>query len=187
MTVEVFDSLASSQGLQKSGWFAKIVKDKFNIKLNIIAPNVSGGDTVFDTRSASGNLGDLVIVGTGNGRLNKLVKAKLIEDMTPYYSSMKNVKKYDSAVKSIAKQAGKDGVLFLRVSPPSLRPTRAKATSRLPHRTSAGISTRRSATRRSRISTVCSMCLSRCRTGLARIPARTTSTPCHCSRIGTAM
>ena len=23
--------------------------------------------------------------------------------------------------------------------------------------------------------------------GLARIPARTTSTPCHCSRIGTAM
>lgn len=110
MTVEVFDSLASSQGLQKSGWFAKIVKDKFNIKLNIIAPNVSGGDTVFDTRSASGNLGDLVIVGTGNGRLNKLVKAKLIEDMTPYYSSMKNVKKYDSAVKSIAKQAGKDGV-----------------------------------------------------------------------------
>lgn len=83
MTVEVFDSLASSQGLQKSGWFAKIVKDKFNIKLNIIAPNVSGGDTVFDTRSASGNLGDLVIVGTGNGRLNKLVKAKLIEDMTP--------------------------------------------------------------------------------------------------------
>ena len=36
MTVEVFDSLASSQGLQKSGWFAKIVKDKFNIKLNII-------------------------------------------------------------------------------------------------------------------------------------------------------
>lgn len=71
---------------------------------------MSGGDTVFDTRSASGNLGDLVIVGTGNGRLNKLVKAKLIEDMTPYYSSMKNVKKYDSAVKSIAKQAGKDGV-----------------------------------------------------------------------------
>ena len=40
MTVEVFDSLASSQGLQKSGWFAKIVKDKFNIKLNIIAPAI---------------------------------------------------------------------------------------------------------------------------------------------------
>lgn len=109
MTVDVFDSLANSQGEQK-GWYAKLIKDKFNIKLNMIAPNVSGGDTVFDTRSASGNLGDIVIVGTGNGRLNKLVKAKLIEDMTPYYSSMKNVKKYDSAVKAITEQAGKDGV-----------------------------------------------------------------------------
>ena len=91
MTVEVFDSLANSQGVQK-GWYAKLIKDKFNIKLNIIAPNVSGGDTVFDTRSAAGNLGDIVVTNTGNGRLSKLVKAKLIEDMTPYYSSMKNVK-----------------------------------------------------------------------------------------------
>lgn len=188
MTVEVFDSLASSQGLQKSGWFAKIVKDKFNIKLNIIAPNVSGGDTVFDTRSASGNLGDLVIVGTGNGRLNKLVKAKLIEDMTPYYSSMKNVKKYDSAVKSIAKQAGKDGVWGVPQGVSSQSPTdpsEGNESAAAPY--IRWDIYRRSATRRSRISTVCSMCLSRCRTGLARIPARTTSTPCHCSRIGTAM
>lgn len=123
MTVEVFDSLANSQGLQKNGWFAKIVKDKFNIKLNIVAPNVSGGDTVFDTRSASGNLGDLVIVGTGNGRLKKLVKAKLITDMTPYYSSMKNVKQYDSAVKSITKQAGKDGVWGIPQNVSSQSPT----------------------------------------------------------------
>lgn len=33
MTVDVFDSLANVAGAQK-GWFAKIVKDKFNIKLN---------------------------------------------------------------------------------------------------------------------------------------------------------
>ena len=182
MTVEVFDSLASSQGLQKSGWFAKIVKDKFNIKLNIIAPNVSGGDTVFDTRSASGNLGDLVIVGTGNGRLNKLVKAKLIEDMTPYYSSMKNVKKYDSAVKSIAKQAGKDGVWGVPQGVSSQSPTDPSEGNE-----SAAAPYIRWDIYKERISTVCSMCLSRCRTGLARIPARTTSTPCHCSRIGTAM
>lgn len=122
MTVEVFDSLANSQGVQK-GWYAKIIKDKFNIKLNIIAPNVSGGDTVFDTRSAAGNLGDIVITSTGNGRLSKLVKAKLIEDMTPYYSSMKNVKKYDSAVKSITKQAGKDGVWGIPQSVSSQSPT----------------------------------------------------------------
>ena len=33
LTVDVFDSLANYQGIQ-SGWFAKIVKDKFNIELN---------------------------------------------------------------------------------------------------------------------------------------------------------
>ena len=91
-----------------------------------------------------------MIVGTGNGRLNKLVKAKLIEDMTPYYSSMKNVKKYDSAVKSIAKQAGKDGVWGVPQGVSSQSPTdpsegNESVTCRTVH--PLGISTRRSATR----------------------------------------
>lgn len=109
VTIDVFDSLANQQGEQK-GWFAKMVQDKFNLKLNIIAPNVSGGDTVFDTRAASGSLGDLIITSTGNGRLQKLVKANLVADMTPYYSKMTNVKKYQNAVDSVTEQAGKDGV-----------------------------------------------------------------------------
>ena len=75
MKVDVFDQQANYQGKQK-GWFAKIIKDKFNIELNIIAPNIAGGgDTLFDTRSAAGNLGDIVITSTGNGRLSKLVKS----------------------------------------------------------------------------------------------------------------
>ena len=37
LTIDVFDSQANFQG-EQTGWFAKIVKDKFNIKLNIIAP-----------------------------------------------------------------------------------------------------------------------------------------------------
>ncbi|MEE1296913.1 MAG: ABC transporter substrate-binding protein [Bifidobacterium sp.] len=110
MTVDVFSSTANYQGKQK-GWFAKIVKDKFNMELNIIAPNVAGGgDTLFDTRSTAGNLGDLVIVGMGNGRLQKLVKSGLITDMSPYYSKMTNVKKYQAGVDYVTKQAGKDGV-----------------------------------------------------------------------------
>lgn len=36
IVVDVFDSLANFQGIQ-SGWFAEIVKDKFNMELNIIA------------------------------------------------------------------------------------------------------------------------------------------------------
>ncbi len=110
MKVDVFSSTANYQGTQK-GWFAKIVKDKFNMELNIIAPNVAGGgDTLFDTRSTAGNLGDLVIVGMGNGRLQKLVKSNLITDMTPYYNSMTNVKRYQAGVDYVTKQAGKDGV-----------------------------------------------------------------------------
>ena len=84
ITVDVFDSMANYQGIQ-SGWFAKIVKDKFNMELNIIAQNVAGGgDTLFQTRSAAGDLGDLIITGCGNGRLQNLVTAGLVIDMTDY-------------------------------------------------------------------------------------------------------
>lgn len=49
MKVDVFDQIANYGGIQK-GWFAKIAKDKFNVTLNFITPNVSGGgDTLFDT------------------------------------------------------------------------------------------------------------------------------------------
>lgn len=58
IVVDVFDGLANYQGIQ-SGWFAKLIKDKFNMELNIIAPNVAGGgSTLFEIRSAAGNLGD---------------------------------------------------------------------------------------------------------------------------------
>ena len=40
ITVDVFDAPANFQGIQ-SGWFAKVVKDRFNMELNIIAPNVA--------------------------------------------------------------------------------------------------------------------------------------------------
>lgn len=110
MKVDVFSSTANYQGVQK-GWFAKIVKDKFNMELNIIAPNVAGGgDTLFDTRSTAGNLGDIVIVGMQNGRLQKLVKSKLITDMTPYYKDMPHVKNYQAGVDYVTKQAGQDGI-----------------------------------------------------------------------------
>ena len=67
IVVDVFDDLANFQGIQ-SGWFAKVVKDKFNMELNIIAPNVAGGgNTLYEIRSAAGNLGDLLIGLCGRG------------------------------------------------------------------------------------------------------------------------
>ena len=111
MTVEVFDGLANYQGEQK-GWFAKIIKDKFNIKLNIVAPNVAGGgNTLFDTRAAAGNLGDIVIYGYDTGKGAKLVKSGLIEDMTPYLKGMKYINKYKDATDYVNEQIGqKSGV-----------------------------------------------------------------------------
>lgn len=101
LTVDVFDTLANYQGIQ-SGWFGKIVKDKFNMELNIIAPNVAGGgDALFQTRSAAGNLGDLVIVGTQNGRLNDLVKAGLLMDMTDLLKNKAVMKEYEEDRKSV--------------------------------------------------------------------------------------
>lgn len=112
MTVDVFDGLANYQGEQK-GWFAKIIKDKFNIKLNIIAPNVAGGgSTLFDTRSASGNLGDIIIYGYDGGYGSKMVKAKLLADMTPYLDGMDNIKSHQTAIDAMNKVIGKDSGVY---------------------------------------------------------------------------
>jgi putative aldouronate transport system substrate-binding protein len=110
ITVDVFDSQANFQGVQ-SGWFAKIVKEKFNMELNIIAPNVAGGgDSLYQTRSANGNLGDLIITNLDKSRLKDMVSADLIMDMTDYMGNCENLKKYDEAIKQASQLAEKDGM-----------------------------------------------------------------------------
>lgn len=85
----MFDSQANFQG-EQTGWFAKLIKDKFNIKLNIIAPNVAGGgDTLYQTRSANGNLGDLIITNLDSSRLKDMVTAGLVLDMSDYIKDEK--------------------------------------------------------------------------------------------------
>lgn len=98
LTIDVFDSQANYQGIQ-GGWFGEIVKEKFNMELNIIAPNVAGGgDTLFQTRSAAGNLGDLIIYPAQGGHLQDLVTAQLITDMTPYLEGQENLETYMEAI-----------------------------------------------------------------------------------------
>ncbi len=101
ITVDVFDGLANYQGIQ-SGWFAKIVKDKFNMELNLIAPNVAGGgDTLYQTRSAAGNLGDLIIYGADGGKFQDMVTAGLLTEMTDLIADKENLKKYQTAIDSM--------------------------------------------------------------------------------------
>ena len=110
ITIDVFDSQANFQG-EDSGWFAKIVKEKFNMNLNIIAPNVAGGgDTLYQTRSANGNLGDLIITNLDKNRLNDMVSAGLVMDMSPYIDSCDNLKKYKSAIEEASTLSDQDGL-----------------------------------------------------------------------------
>ncbi len=37
LTIDIYDAAANYHGIQ-TGWFAKVVNDRFNIELNIIAP-----------------------------------------------------------------------------------------------------------------------------------------------------
>ncbi len=112
LTVDVFDSVANDQGIQ-SGWFAKIVKDKFHMELNMIAPNVAGGEALFQTRSAAGNLGDLIITGAEGGRLENMVKAGLLMDMTQLLRDKDVLKNYETAIRKINADAGQQGIYVL--------------------------------------------------------------------------
>jgi multiple sugar transport system substrate-binding protein/putative aldouronate transport system substrate-binding protein len=59
ITLTVFSERANYSGEQE-GWSAQILKDKFNVILNIV-PNTDGA---FDTRMEAGNLGDIVVFGS---------------------------------------------------------------------------------------------------------------------------
>ena len=97
MTFEIFDVAANYQGVQ-TGWFAKVVKDRFNIELNIIAPQVSG-DAIFQTRASTGNLGDIVILEST--QFADCLAAGLIKDITDKYEETTYLKEYDNQIKTL--------------------------------------------------------------------------------------
>lgn len=101
ITIDVFDSLANYSGIQ-NGWFGNAVEERFNMKMNIIAPNVSGGGTtLFDTRCAAGNLGDLIICNGDANTLSHLVNSGLIVDMSSYLKGKEILSNYGEAVDSL--------------------------------------------------------------------------------------
>lgn len=122
ITIDVFDDLANYQGVQ-TGWFGKLVQDKFNMKLNVIAPNVAGGgETLFNTRSAAGDLGDLIVMGSSQ-HLSEATKGGLLLDASSYYKQMASAKKYDAAVSYTNK--GQKGTFAFPTSVSELKPTQS--------------------------------------------------------------
>ncbi|WP_144795942.1 ABC transporter substrate-binding protein [Microbacterium paludicola] len=120
ITIDVFDGLANYMGVQE-GWFGRIVKDKFNMKLNVIAPNVAGGgDTLYNTRVSAGDLGDLIIVNKGE-QLDELIQGGLVADATPYLPAMEHVDRFDMALEKLNENV--DGVYAFPTSVSSIPPT----------------------------------------------------------------
>ena len=81
--IQIYSELANYSGLQ-TGWFAKLLKDKFNVGFNIMTSSEGGSDR-FATQLISGNLGDLIFLGESNGQehLSDAIEAGLIMDLSP--------------------------------------------------------------------------------------------------------
>lgn len=79
ITITVFSMLANYAG-EQPGWFAQLLKDKFNVKLNIIASNLAGGQQKIATMMASGDMGDLVVFGSNGKDYQDAIKAGLLLD-----------------------------------------------------------------------------------------------------------
>ena len=122
LVIDVFDGLANYQGIQ-SGWFAKLVKDKFNMQLNIIAPNVAGGgDTLFEVRCAAGNLGDIIIFSGEKQVLQNIVTSGLILDMEPYIKD-KDIMRFETAIRNVNNSITPKGLFAIPTELSSNAPT----------------------------------------------------------------
>lgn len=110
LKVDFFASLSNYQGTQE-GWYGKMLKEKFNIEFNIISPNVSGGgDTLYQTRTAAGNLGDLICIS--RDKLADCVKAGLIKDITAYVKDADELKQYDAGIKNLSAYLGDESKIY---------------------------------------------------------------------------
>lgn len=71
----IYSQLANYSGYME-GWFAKILEERWNVRVNL-QPE-SGG--VFDTRMEAGDLGDIVILGDDGAKYVQAINAGLLYD-----------------------------------------------------------------------------------------------------------
>ena len=106
LTLDVYDVASNFQG-EQTGWFGKIIKDKFNLKLNIVAPQVAGDPkSLYQTRCASGKLGDIIILD--NADMQDCLQAGLIADIKDDITAYPNLMKYSSQINEF--NSAMDGV-----------------------------------------------------------------------------
>ena len=107
--LDVYSQLANFSGLQQ-GWGATLLKDKFNVELNIIPEQ----DGTYATRMEAGSLGDIVVWGAnGDDYKNAVAKGMLLDweqfDMGAKYAPyiMEN---YKNALESNRSIGGDDKI-----------------------------------------------------------------------------
>jgi len=109
-SVDFYDVASNFQGVQP-GWYGKIVKDKFNMELNIIAPQVAGdGAALYQTRCAAGALGDLIILD--NADMQECVESGLVHDLTDVLSKYPNLMKYEKQIKQFNSMMGDGSKIY---------------------------------------------------------------------------
>ncbi len=75
ITLNVYTQTANWSGMQ-TGWYAALLKDKFNVQLNII-PDPEG---TYETLMEAGNLGDLIVWGDNGREYKDAVNQGLLYD-----------------------------------------------------------------------------------------------------------
>lgn len=108
MTIDIYDAASNFQGVQ-TGWFAKIVKDKFDLELNIIAPQVAG-DSIYQTRASSGNLGDIILLDATD--FADSVKAGLVKDISKEIGDYSNLQTFKTQIDTYNKGITDDGKIY---------------------------------------------------------------------------
>ena len=100
----MYNVAANYQGIQ-TGWFGKALKDELNLVVNIIAPQVSGdGEALYQTRTAAGNLGDVVLLD--NADMLECVDVGLIADLSADIQKFPNLMKYWEQIELFNKDLG---------------------------------------------------------------------------------
>ncbi len=138
LEITVYSCAANYAGLQ-TGWFAQLIKEKFNITLNIIAPNVSGDSaSLYQTRAASGNLGDIIILDTQS--MLDCIDAGLVADISDIIYEFDNLSTYQEQIDvyNDAIEVGEEGATYAipanmqSVSPTSYVETTVYSAPRIP-------------------------------------------------------
>lgn len=76
VTLEVYSQLSNFSG-EQPGWFAQLMKDKFNVKLNFI---YNGSSDFYDRRSEQGSLGDIILFGSDDELYHLAIERGLLLD-----------------------------------------------------------------------------------------------------------